>query len=64
MDNVTIILTTPEAQMFKDFQQFHSTFALLIEKGVFDIQFGKAILNFQHGELQNIIKEEVVYRKT
>lgn len=60
---VTIILTTPEAMMFREFQQFHATFALLVEKGVFDIQFGKATLNFQQGQLQNITKEEIVWRK-
>lgn len=60
---VTIILTTPEAMMFREFQQFHATFVLLVEKGVFDIQFGKATLNFQQGQLQNITKEEIVWRK-
>lgn len=63
-DEVTIILTTPEAVLFRDFQQFHATFALLVQKGVFDIQFGKATLNFQNGELQNVTKEEIVWRKT
>lgn len=61
---VTILLTTPEALLFKDFQQFHATFALLVQKGVFDIKYGKAILNFANGELQNIVKEETVWKKT
>lgn len=62
-DEVTLILTTPEAILFRDFQQFHSTFALLVQKGVFDIKYGKAVLNFSNGELQNITKEEVVWKK-
>lgn len=63
-DQITIFLTTPEAIMFRDFQKFHATFALLISKGVFDIEYGNATLNFHAGELQNITKQEVVYHKT
>lgn len=62
-NDVTIILTTPEAIMFRDFQQFHEAFAVMVKSGVFDIQFGKAVLNFQNGELQNVTKEEVVWKK-
>lgn len=64
MDSVTIILSTPEAQMFKDFQQFHEMFALLVKQGVFETQYGKVTLNFSNGQLQTIVKEETVYRRT
>lgn len=60
---VTLFLTTPEALMFKEFQQFHATFALLCSKGVFDTKFGKVTLNFANGEIQNITKEEVIFHK-
>lgn len=63
MPEVTIILTTPEAMMFRDYQKYHDLFVILKEKGVFDIQFGKCTMNFAFGELQNVIKEEVVYKK-
>jgi hypothetical protein len=62
-EEIPIFLTTAEAIMFRDFQQFHATFALMVSQGVFDIKYGKAILNFANGELQNITKEEIVWRK-
>lgn len=64
MEQVTVYLTTPEALLFKDFQQFHETFAILVKQGVFDIDYGKATLNFSNGQLQTITKEEVVYKRT
>lgn len=60
---ITIFLSTPEAELFKSYQQFHKTFQLLCEKGVFDIKYGKAILNFANGEIQNITREEIIYHK-
>ena len=61
---VTIFLTHQDAELFKSFNQFHKTFELLCKSGAFDIKFGKAILNFANGELQNITKEEIVWKKT
>lgn len=62
-DEVTIILTTPEALLFRDYQKHHDLFAMLQQKGVFDIEFGKCTLNFAFGQLQNCVKEEVVWKK-
>lgn len=61
--NETIIyLTTPEAVMFRDFQQFHETFALLCKKGVFDIRNGSATIHFgPNGEISNITRNDVLY---
>ena len=62
MENVTLILTTPEALMFKDFQQFHNTFALLVSKGVFDIKNGSATLHFDNlGNIQKIERHDNLY---
>jgi hypothetical protein len=63
-DEIKIFLTPFEAEMFKSWQEFHSMFELMVKQGVFDIKFGKAILNFANGELQNITKEEIVWKKT
>lgn len=65
MDNeIKIFLTTPEAIMFRDFQQFHQTFALLCEKGVFDCKNGKIEINFDEtGEIGSIIKTEKIYMR-
>lgn len=63
MNDITIILTTEDAEKFKVFQKYYALFNMLIEKGVFNIQFGKCILNIAYGEVQNVVKEEVIYKK-
>lgn len=63
MNEVQIFLTTPEALLFKDFQEFHATFALLVQKGVFDTKFGSVTLNFADGEIKTIEKKEIIYHK-
>ncbi len=55
-EEVTLILTTPEAIMFRDFQAFHEAFALLVAKGVFDVKNGSVTLHFD--ALGNIAKIE------
>ena len=61
-DEVTIILTTPEAIMFKDFQQFHETFALLVKSGAFDIKNGSFTCHLDaQGNIQTIKRDDVLY---
>ncbi len=55
-DEVTIILTTPDAELFKSFNQFHATFALLCKSGVFDVKNGSVTMHFD--SLGNIAKIE------
>lgn len=60
--DVTLILTTPEAIMFRDFQQFHNTFALLVQKGVFDCKNGSITMHFDgNGEIQRIERKDDLY---
>ncbi len=60
--DITIFLTTPEAIMFRDFQQFHSTFALLCSSGVFDIKGGSAIIHFDsNGEIKKIERHDSLF---
>ncbi len=61
---ITILITPIEQEQFLLFQQYSDVFKTLHEKGIFSIGFGKATLNFAYGQLQNVIKEEVVYKKT
>ena len=61
--DVTILLTPQDAELFKKFQQYHHIFALLESESAFDIGWGKVVLNFADGELQNCIKEEVVWKR-
>jgi hypothetical protein len=63
MDTVTIYLTTPEAVLFREYQKNKHIFDIMYKEGVFDLQFGKCTLNFAYGELQNIVKENMIYRK-
>lgn len=62
MNDITVILTTPEALMFKEFQQFHQTFALLCEKGVFDVKNGSITMHFDHlGNIQKIERNDKIF---
>lgn len=64
MENtVTLILKPLEAEQFITFQKYYEVFIKLQESNALDIQFGKCVLNFAFGELQNIVKEVVVYKK-
>lgn len=63
MQTTAIYLTPAQAQMFIDFQKYHETFALLIQHGLFDIQYGKCTINIAHGLVQNIVREDVVYKR-
>lgn len=60
---INIEITPLDAELFLKFQKNHELFLLLQQHGIFDIQFGKAVLNFQNGLLQNITKEEVLYKR-
>lgn len=44
--------------------QYQEIFNKLIKSGAFNLEFGKVTLNFAFGELQNIVKEEMVWRIT
>jgi len=59
---ITIFLTTPEAELFKSYQQFHATFALLVKQGVFDIKAGSAVLHFDsNGFIQKIERHDNLF---
>ena len=62
MEN-TIILTEHEAKQFLLYQKYHDIFQKLNESNAFSLEFGKVTLNFAYGELQNIVKENMVYRR-
>lgn len=63
METATLILTKEEIEQFKQFQKNIVLFNILLDNQVFEMQFGKVILNIAWGELQNIVKEEMVYKK-
>lgn len=62
IQEIQIFLTTPEAMLFRSFQQFHATFALLAQKGVFDIKSGSATLHFDsQGNIQKIERHDNLF---
>ena len=64
MDTVTLILTTPEAMMFREFQKDHELFYLLKKQGVFEQKNASVILNFDsQGLLQTIQRQDFLYSK-
>lgn len=62
MEQTIIYLNKDEAEKFILFQKYHSLFDTLDKNGVFNMSFGKVTLNIAFGELQNIVKEEMVYK--
>lgn len=63
MNNTTLILTPLEAEAFVRFQKYHALFMVMEATGAFNVQHGKVVLNYAYGELQNIVKEEMVFKK-
>lgn len=61
-DQVTIFLTTPEAIQFRSFQQFHETFFLMVNSGVFDCKNGQITLHFDsNGVIQKIERKDSLF---
>lgn len=58
----TVILNEYEAKQFLLYQKHHDLFERLNDAGAFDLTFGKITMNFAFGELQNVVKESVVWR--
>lgn len=63
METVTLILPALEVERWKQFQKHYDIFQEMLAKDVFSIGYGKCTLNFAHGELQNIVREEIVYKR-
>lgn len=59
---ITIFLTTAEAEIFKSYQQFHATFALLIQSGAFDIKGGSFTCHLDsNGSIQKIDRDDTLF---
>lgn len=63
MENqIAVFLTNVEAEKFKEFQRYHDTFMLLIDKGVFDVKNGSVTLNFDpFGTITTIHRNDMLY---
>ena len=61
-EEITIFLTPPEASLFKDFQEYHKTFTLMCQKGVFSIKNGSALMHFDsQGVIQKIERHDSLF---
>ncbi len=59
---IRIEITTPEAMLFREFQCFHETFALLCTKGVFDIKSGSVTIHFDNNsKIQKIERKDNLF---
>lgn len=56
-------MTTEDERKFKIFMKYYELFSVLINNKIFDIEFGKCTLNIARGEVQNIVKEQMVFRR-
>ena len=63
-NKVLVEMDTQDAENFILFMQYKAQIDALIVAGVFNIKFGKAILNFSDGILQNIMTEMIVFKRT
>lgn len=60
---IPILVPDRDAKSFLVFMEHHDLFDALQEAGVFELQWGKAILNFGKGQVQNIVVEEVAWKR-
>ncbi len=60
---IAVYIPDSEAKKFLLFKQYFDVFEAMDGERVFDMQFGKAILNFKAGFLETIEKHEVVYKR-
>lgn len=59
----TIILSDEDTKIFLEFQKNYQTYAVLAKELNIGVGYGKLIMNFAGGILQNVVREEIVYRK-
>lgn len=62
-NNITIYIPDSEVKQFILFKEHYDVFDMMDKQGVFNIQYGKATLNYASGILQTVSKEEVIYHR-
>ena len=60
---ITVELNEKDAKDFVLFRKYQTLFEQLDKDKTLDLQFGKITLNYAFGELQNIVKEAMVYKR-
>ncbi len=63
-ENVTIFLTTQDAELFAKFRQFQDALTVIIRSGALETKAGEVTLRFDgDGTLREIEKRAVVYKR-
>ena len=57
-----ILIAHVDLPLFKAFLAHKEPFEIMLKSEVFDLQHGKAILNFHEGRVQNIVIERRTYQ--
>ena len=57
-----ILLARVDLPLFKAFLRHREPFATMVQAEVFEIAYGKAVLNFHEGHIQNISVERRTYQ--
>lgn len=60
---MNITLTDEDAKKFVAFQKYYDLFTTMELIGAFDVQYGKIILNCAAGVVQNIVIEQVAWKR-
>ena len=60
---IKIELTETEVESFKKFQKYRELFSILDQSGVFEIGYGKAVINIAGNIVQNVVVEEVKWKR-
>ncbi len=63
MDKIPIFVPNEEAKQFLLFQKHYDLFVALEASGALNIGYGNCVINFSAGVVQNISKNEVVYKR-
>jgi hypothetical protein len=58
-----IVLSDDDALKFVAFQKHYDLFTIMQSAGVFNIGYGKAIINIAGNVVQNIVVEEVKWKR-
>lgn len=59
----TLIISEEDAKLFIQFQKNYDVYSSLSKELDKGIGYGKLTMNFAAGVLQNIVREEIVYKR-
>lgn len=57
-----VLIARVDLPLFKAFLRYREPFSVMVQAEVFDVPFGKAVLNFHEGHIQNIHIERRTYQ--